>query len=206
MIFEVMVNLVKSAFYPVIIGLVAGYFVAWQARRNLTQRRFLDRVNFSLNIVQDGRLKIRTLIEKPGSVVFLNPAILRIVDKAAQETTEDDCLVPIKDTEDYWLCLNSLLNEISEKYSAGFLRQDMNSAVNSETYVMCLTCEVSDNIRTRKIRAMLAKKSLLENFPAEDPEVDSPSHTTRIKTLRQLSRDYTSGEHAHKFIEVELCM
>ena len=203
--FDFVFGMVKSLVLPAITGLVCGVFVSWQAKKSLNRREFLDRLNFTINILDGGRLKIRTLIEKPGSDVFLNPLITKLVNRAAQRTTRDDCLLPIEDPNDYWLCLNALLNEVSEKFADGFLKVDMGLPVHRETYIMCLTCEVSDNIRTRKIRAMLTKKSVLLNFPETDPEVDFPSHTTRIVTLRQLARDYRSGLKDHCFIELELC-
>lgn len=204
--FDLSLSILKSLLMPVIAGLVCGLFVSRQARRNLSRREFLDRVNFSLNILKDGRLRIRTLLEKSGAEVFLNPEITKIVKRAAKLTTSEDCLLPIDDPNDYWLCLNALLNEVSEKFSDGFLKLDLGCAAAAETYVMCLTCEVADNIKTRKVRAMLIKKSALENFPTQDPEVDFPSHTTRIITLRQIAGDYLSGEKSHCFVEIELCV
>lgn len=203
---QLVLNMMKSLLMPVIAGLVCGVFVSWQAKRSLGRREFLDRVNFSLNIIKDGRLKIRTLLEKPGAEVFLNPEITKMVNRAAARTTEDDSLIPISDPRDYWLCLNALLNEVSEKFADGFLKIDMDCAACSDVYVMCLTCEKSKNIQTRKLRAMLIRKSLLLDFPVEDPEVDFPSHTTRIETLRQIARDYQSGDKAHRFVEIELCV
>jgi hypothetical protein len=204
MILDMMGGVLKNLLMPVIAGLVCGIFVSWQAKRSLGRREFLDRVNFSLNLIKDGRLLIRTLIEKPGAEVFLNPEITKMVNRAASRTTEEDSLLPMAKPDDYWLCLNALLNEVSEKFSDGYLKQDMNPAARTETYVMCLTCEVSKNIKTRKLRAMLIKKSLLVNFPPSDPQVDYPTHTTRIVTLRQIARDYLSGEKSHCFVELEL--
>lgn len=203
---DVTFSVLKSLLMPVVVGLICGIFVSRQARKNLSRREFLDRLNFSLNIVKDGRLRIRTLIEKPTAEVFLNPAITKMVNRAANQTTEDDCLLPINDGGDYWLCLNALLNVVSEKFSDGFLKLDMDAAANAQTYVMCLTCEVADNIKTRKVRAMLIKKSVLQNFPTHDLAVDFPSHTTRIVTLRQIARDYCSGEKKERFVEIELCV
>ncbi len=201
---DLLINFLKSLLMPVAVGLVCGWFVTYQAKRSFGKREFLDRVNFSLNILKDGRLLIRTLMEKPGDEVFLNPLLVKIVNHAATKTTREDCLLPIN-PKDYWFCLNALLNEVSEKFSAGFLKQDLNQPVDATRYVMCLTCEVAPNIKTRKVRVMLIKKSLLENFPATDPLVDFESHTVRIVTLRQLARDYQNEEKKHCFIEVELC-
>lgn len=198
-------RLVESFLIPSMIGVVCGYFMLRQARKSHNRREFLNQVNFSLNIVTGGRLLIRTLIERPCADVFLNPVLTKLVLKAAQQTTKDNCLLPIRNRNDYWLCLNELLNEVSQRFADGFVKLDLDPNVRREVYLMCITCEVSDHIRTRKIRVMLIKKSLLLDFPATDPAVDFPTHTTRILTLRQLARAYQSEEWKHCFVEIELC-
>ncbi len=189
---------------PLIAGLIGGSIVMLQARKRLSKRDFLDRVNFSLNIIQHGRLHLRTIIEKPATEVFLNPAIIKKVSRASKKTTANDPLLPIGKKNDYWLCLNAALNEVSEKFAHGYIRQDITGDARTETYVLCLTCEVSDHMNTRKVRVMMIKKSLLEYFPTADPKVDAVTHATRIRTLRQLSEAYSSGQREECFMEFEL--
>ncbi|MCA8990272.1 MAG: hypothetical protein KDA78_21670, partial [Planctomycetaceae bacterium] len=43
-----------------------------RSRRNWEQREFFDRLNVSLNIIQDGKMLIRTLLEKRCEEIFLN--------------------------------------------------------------------------------------------------------------------------------------
>ncbi|MDF1814714.1 MAG: hypothetical protein P1V20_21085 [Verrucomicrobiales bacterium] len=198
-------DILRSLLMPMIGGLIGGFFVSWQAKKRIEKREFLDRVNFSLNMIKEEQLRFRTLLEKPGAEVFLNPEITKMVNRAAKLTTGDDSLLPIP-KKDYWLCLNALLNEVSEKFASGFLKIDMDCSSCSTTYVMCLTCEVSDDIKTRKIRAMLMKKSLIENLPAQDPQVERPSHKVRVVTLRQLAAAYQDPARNHCFVEVELCV
>ena len=198
-------RLVESFLIPSMVGVVCGFFMLRQARKSHNRREFLNQLNFSLNIVSQGRLLIRTIIERPCADVFLSQVLTKLVLRAAQQTTAENCLLPIKDRNDYWLCLNALLNEVSQRFGDGFVKLDLDPEAHREVYLMCITCEVSDNIKTRKIRVMLIKKSLLLNFPVTDPAVDFPTHTTRILTLRQLARSYQSEEFKHCFVEIELC-
>ena len=205
--FEFTLTLVKSYLLPILFGLVCAFFGSWQGRRSLKKRNFRNLMNFSLNIVENGHLKIRTLIEKPCKDVFLTPSITKLVNQAANKTTSEDSLLPI-DKEHYWVCLNNALNEVSQRFAEGFLRLDIEQSGNSDIYVMCLTFEVADakKMKTKKIRSMLIKKSILENFPEGELQVERPTHNTRITTLRQLARDYQDEKKKHRFIDVELCV
>ena len=40
------------------------FFGRWRARADWKKQEFLDRLNFSLNMIENGTLKIRTLSEK----------------------------------------------------------------------------------------------------------------------------------------------
>ena len=80
----------------------------------------------------------------------------------------------------------------------------MGQTVACETYLIFLTSECAGSARTRKVRAMLVQKKLLENLPAEPPTFEAESHTTRWKTLQFLSQE--AKRAPHKFIEVEICL
>ncbi len=204
--FEIVEKALEWIIVPLLAALLGGWLVSRKASRNLDRREFFDRLNVSLNILEDGKLRIRTLLEKPCNSIFLNTAMTKMVIRAAKDTTAKDCLLPLDKADDHWYCLNSVLNEISETFAHGFVKLDLNASTDSETYVLCLTSEAADNIKTRKVRAMLIKKSVLLNFPAEDPEVEFPSHTTRITTLRQIAADYQSGKRPECFMDIELAV
>jgi hypothetical protein len=177
------------------------FFGRRRERAKWTKREFYDRLNVSLNIIENGKLRIRTLLEKPCEEVFLSKAASEDVIAAAAKTTAEDAILPLKEDE-YWFYLNPVLNEISEKYSAGFIKAEMKQPVVKETFIVCLTCEAAGTIRQRKIRAMVIKKSLLLALPEFTSEREG--HSTRVKTIQQMARDLKT--HPAKFIEVEIVL
>ncbi|MCA8995494.1 MAG: hypothetical protein KDA80_00840 [Planctomycetaceae bacterium] len=183
-----------------LLGWVIG---RWRSRRNFERREFLDRMLVSLNMIEDGTLKIRTMLEMACEDVFLNSSAVQAVIEAAKRTKADDPVLPLP-KEDYWYYLNAVLNEISERFCNGTLKREMGQAVQCETYVIYLTCESAPNLRQRKIRAMMIRESLLLNLPEELPKLESPTHDTRWNTLRWLAKDYQSK--SGRFITLEVCV
>lgn len=187
------------------LGLLAlGWVVGrWRAQQRWRSKEFLDRLNFSLNLIEVGVLRIRTLIEKDCDDVFLNREALVRLRRVVGKTTPEDPLIPIY-REEVWYYLNAALNEVSEKFAEGHLRRDNGLAVTTSRYLLCLTNEADGEVRTRKMRVMLIRKELLENLPADAPRLESPSHATRWRTLQQMAKAYR--QTPFKFIEVELSL
>lgn len=192
-----------ARFLTAAVALAVGWFLGrWRARAQWKKKEFLDRLNVSLNSIEDGRLLIRTVIEKSCEDVFLNDVAAARVVAAAKQTSESDPILPLP-KDDYWYYLNQVLNEVSEKFAEGQLRRDAGLPVRRADYLLCLTCEVAGEMRTRKVRAMLVRKGLLTNLPAVEPKYESPTHTTRWRTLRQLAAIFE--KEPVKFMAVELC-
>ncbi len=160
-------------------------------------------MNLSLNSIDEGVLKIRTLSEKRCEEVFLNSVAAETVKKVARKTTAANPILPISDKEN-WYYLNGVLNDVSEQFAEGFLKRDMGGKVTSATYLIVLTCEAEGEMKTRKIRAMVIQKSLLGNLPPEMPTLQSPHHITRWKTLQFLAAEYL--RNPGRFLEVELAV
>jgi hypothetical protein len=189
----------------VLVGLVS-IWVGWlfgrrRAQANWKKQEFLDRLNVSLNVIDDGTLKIRTLSEKRCEDVFLNSVAAETVQKLARQTTATDPLLPIP-KDDQWYYLNAVLNELSEQFALGHIRRDLGVTVQTEAYLVCLTCEQFGEIRTRKVRAMVVRKSLLTNLPKEMPKLKASHHTTRWTTLQFMAAEY--AKNPWRFLEVEL--
>lgn len=190
----------------VMAGLFMGagwFFGKRKAKRDWRKREFFGRVNFSLNTIVDGMLKIRTLSEKSCEGVFLNQVAAERVSSAAKETTAEDPTLPLP-KDDYWYYLNAVLNELSEQFSEGLLRRDMGLPVKSEEYAIALTCESAGEMRTRKVRAMVVRKALLTGLPEERPDFEAATHITRWSTLNTLAAMY--AKEPWKFLTVELCV
>ncbi len=183
-----------------IVGTVIGW---WRARNRWLRKEFFDRINFSLNSIVDGKLLIRTLMEKSCAEVFLNQIAVSQLLLAAKRTTEKDPIIPLE-KQDYWFFLNSVLNEVSEKFAQGFMMRDVGAPTRVRKYVLCLTNECDGDVRTRKIRVMLLQQQLLENLPEETPELESPNHLTRWRTLKLLAERIQSTPH--QFLNVEILL
>jgi hypothetical protein len=191
-----------------IVPIVGSAVVGWwfgkrRARQAWRKREFLDRLNFFLTTLKDGKLLIRTLMEKRCDEVFLNTVASEAVVASARQTTESDPLLPLPEA-DYWFYLNAVLNELAEKFAEGSLRRDLGQPVTCGRYLICLTSEAAGTARTRKVRSLVVQKSLLVNLPAAVPLLEAPSHSTRWKTLQQLAALYAATPD--RFLEVELCV
>lgn len=182
---------------------VASYMAGRKASFRWRNRDFLDRLNVSLTSIEDDTLRIRTVLEMDCEAIFLNPSAARTVVELAKKTTEGDPILPIPQ-EDCWQYLNAVLNEISERFAAGHIKRDLGLPVDQGTYLLCLTCERAGPVRTKKIRGLLVRKSLLTALPADEPKYESPSHVTRWQTLQQIAGQFV--QNPHRFIEVEICL
>ncbi len=181
--------------------LVGWLFGRWRAARSWKNREFFNRLNVSLNTFHDGKLLIRTVLEKTCEDILLNKVAVERLIKAAQRTTKQDSIIPIP-KEDRWFYLNAVLNELSETFAEGLFRREAGKPFEAMRYLICLTNECDGEVRTRKIRAMVIRKDRLLNLPKETPALESPNHTIRWTTLQQLQKAYLAD--SGNFIEAEI--
>lgn len=183
-------------------------FTWWWARRQASRqwlaKEFLERIIVSLNIFVDGGLKIRTVLERSLDEVFLNQLAVQKVRAAARATTREQPVMPIPQA-DRWFLLNFVLNAVAEHFVDGHIRRDAGLPVTKVTYALFLTCELVGEERIRKVRAMLVRREVLENFPYPDtmPELENPWHDDRIRTLRAAAALYKT--EPDNFLMVEVC-
>ncbi len=181
---------------------VIGWLIGrWRAAQNWKKREFFNRLNISLNSLTDGKLLIRTVLEKTCEDIFLNKVAVERLIKAAQQTTKENPFVPIA-KEDRWFYLNAVLNELSETFAEGLFRREAGKPHDCLRYLICLTNECDGEVKTRKIRAMVIRKDSLLNLPNEQPALESPNHSIRWKTLQQMQKTYLADPA--NFIEVEI--
>ena len=181
---------------------VVGWGIArWRASREWKKREFFHRINFSLSAIRDSTLLIRTLSEKTCSEVFLNDTAVRELVEAAQKTTVSNPLIPFA-KEDCWYFLNAVLNELSEQFAMGLIAREAGKPVVSVPYVICLTNECDGEVRTRKIRALVTRRDILDHLPEETPKFESPHHRVRWQTLLCLAK--ARKLEPWRFLEVEL--
>ncbi len=181
---------------------LAGWLIGrWRAARSWRNREFFNRLNVSLNSFHDGKLLIRTVLEKTCEEIFLNSHAVDRLLKAAQKTTKDNPFVPIE-KDDRWFYLNAVLNELSETFATGLFRREAGQPHQATRYLICLTNECDGEVKTRKIRAMVVRKDALINLPKEQPTLESPNHQIRWKTLQQMQKTYATDPTI--FIEAEI--
>ncbi|MEZ6094273.1 MAG: hypothetical protein R3C03_08530 [Pirellulaceae bacterium] len=206
-IFETLIDLFTEHWIKVLIGalfLVFGWVIGWwRARRKWLKKEFFDRVNFSLNSIVDGRLMIRTIMEKSADDVFLNSIAVQQLLAAATTTSKDNPLIQLP-ADDYWYFLNAALNEISEKFAVGFVMRDIGAPVRMRRFLICLTNESDGAIRTRKIRVMMVQQSVLESLPETMPQLESENHETRWNTLQIMAQRLKTNPS--QFMAVELLL
>lgn len=179
-------------------GLLVFLVAAGAARRGWKRRQFLHRVNFSLNYVENGVLRIRTLQEAGIDDILLNnrhgkERLLRVARQARLD--QPFLMLP---GEDHWLVLNSVLNELSEQFAAGVLARSMGLPAKTATYVFGITCERDKDVRINKIRVMIVERSLLERIDEQTQfEFERPWHHVRLKTLKRMRRLYDEDKRCN---------
>lgn len=177
----------------------------YKANRQWQRKEFLDRVIVSMNIFADGALKIRTVLERSLEQVFLNPIAVQKVWAAAKACTIDNPIMPIA-KPDRWYLLNFVLNSVSEFFVDGQVRLDAGQPVTKVRYALFLTCELVGEERIRKVRAMLVRQDVLENFPYPDtlPKLENPWHDARVTTLRKAANLFQ--KEPDNFLTLEVCV
>ncbi len=201
---RIAISLVVTVVTAAVTFVLGRYWGQYKARREWKAKEFLDRVIVSLNIFDEGRLKIRTVIERSLDEVFLNRVAIDKVLAAAKQCTVEVPILPIPPA-DRWYLLNYALNAVAEQFVAGLLRLDAGLPVTKLKYAVFLTCEVVGPERIRKVRVMMVREEHLRAFPYPDamPDLENPWHADRIRTLRAAAALY-AREPDH-FLILEAC-
>jgi hypothetical protein len=183
--------------------IVGRWWGNYQAKKQWQKKQFLGRIIVTLNSFTDGWLKIRTIFERSLEEVFHNSVAIDKIRAASLRTTVDNPLLPIA-KEDRWYLLNYVLNAVAERFSSDLMRYDAGQPLRPVTYLLFLTCEVLGDDRIRKVRAMMLRKDLLEQFPYHDsiPKLEHEWHSDRVVTLRRAAELYQ--KEPDNFISVEI--
>jgi hypothetical protein len=187
-----------------IVSFIAGRFWGYyRARRQWVHKDFLGRIIVSVNLFQDNRLRIRTIMERTLEEIFPNAIAVEKIRSAAGQTTLADPMLPMA-KEDCWFLLNFVLNQVAEHFTQGIVKMDAGVPVKKVMYALFLTCEVLGEERIRKVRALMLRKDLLESFPYPDsmPELENVWHADRIVTLRKAAETYRRNPEQFLFLEV----
>lgn len=206
--------------------LLAAAWVWWRARLAWHRRRFLHRINFSLNYIEGGTLRFRTLQESDVREILLNNTYaVKLLMRAVGRTTLDQPLVELPE-RDAWIMLNSVLNELSEQFAQGFLARSMGLPVCAEQYVFAITCEKDPDVRVNKVRVMIIAESLLDRIeqmgqvaahrepaaetsgppPLQQLKFERPHHRVRLDTLRKMAEFRRDKSRSHNLLRMELIL
>ena len=198
-------SFILGALFSAVLLYVRQKISQYLARRKMAERDFLDRINVSLNVFADGKLKIRTLFERPLSEIIHNPHVGEELQRAALAASNADDPIVRLPREQSWFVLNCVLNAIAERFSEGAFREERGLDVAREVYAFWITCEPVKNERERKIRVFLLKQDLLKNFPFLEsmPELEAQKHEDRVLSLRQSCRLFQTNPEL--FSSVEIC-
>lgn len=159
-----------------VVSFLAGrLWGAYRARQQWMRKDFSERIIVSMNLFNEGRLRIRTIFERTLDEIFPNALAASKIRAASKLTTLANPMLPMA-KEDCWYLLNFVLNAVAEHYTQGIVKMDAGLPVTKVTYGLFLTCEVVGDERIRKVRALMLRKDLLENFPYPDtmPELENP--------------------------------
>ena len=196
---ELFTTYMSHVVIAVLLATITGYVVLWRERSEWRNAAFLSRINISLNLVHDGALKIRTLLEADVRNVVLSSYARRLIKKAACATSIEDPFLSFANTQDAWMVYNELLNTISGIYGTHFLAAAIQQPDTAEErFLMALTWERDSDVKVQKLRVLLIQESTLDKITAEQLakraiRLEVASHETRLGTLQSMQKQYARG-------------
>eukprot|EP00730_Choanoeca_flexa_P017655 TRINITY_DN8530_c0_g1_i1.p1 TRINITY_DN8530_c0_g1~~TRINITY_DN8530_c0_g1_i1.p1 ORF type:complete len:325 (+),score=59.21 TRINITY_DN8530_c0_g1_i1:63-1037(+) len=106
--------------------------MAWtRARFRLQLREHMRQVNFSLTVLRNNTLKLRTLRETTlEHIMPENQAAIDLVLECARRTTEEQPFLALPRNQNA-LILNSVLNELAPVFSDGYVREEMSALLDT---------------------------------------------------------------------------
>jgi len=177
---------------------ITAYF--WhQNQAKYRNRIFLDKVNFSLNEIGDGKLKMRTLEEHSANEVWHNSVAVNKVAQAAKQTTETEPFLTFEDTDDLNFLKRCALNALSTRFANVFVARAVGLETKTKKFVYGITCEKYPRIRKQKIRVMVITEEQLRKYFVPDAveKVDDEgkaTHEDRLETLRIMGKKYAENK------------
>jgi len=191
-------------------GAVAFNIFAWYKMREAWRRRqFHKRILVSVNSVDHGTLKFRSLFEKNLEDVLLNNGTAMSIVRQSQKLTPiDEPFLQFAHRGDCWHILNSLLNTIAEINAQALIAKDLGVPVKSDWYWFGITFEKWPDIKLQKLRVMLVKQELLVALPSmPTPRFEISHHKERWKTLQRMAQIYNDQKQGTdwRLMRIELC-
>ena len=141
----------------------------------------------------------RSLLEQSAAQVWINDYGVSRVLKAARRTTVERPFLQITEARDRDIVMVAVLNVLSERFSDAFVARVLGIPAATDSFLYGLTWERYGEMKTRKLRVMVIKRSDLQNMFEDrlDPReicIAEESHRPRISTLRQMYELWSSSD------------
>ncbi len=142
---------------------------------------FINQVNFSVNYLDHGVLKFRTLGEcSLESLLISNRAAVELVTRGARETTAQQPMILLPRAHSSFVS-NAIVNHISSLFPTGFIAAERGLPVVKARYVTALFFEKEAGTVV-KLRVFLVSPELLKQVA--DPEAPKPAFETGTHSTR----------------------
>ena len=205
--FEYVADLFAANWGKLLGGLTFLIFIPayLRARYLWRKRRFLTRINFSINFLDGNTLKFRTIREINLVDAMLNNVhAVRVITKAPRAGSSGAFLL-FKDKEEAWTILNTLLNDLSAAFAEGIVARGMGLPTHSDWFDIGITCEQHPDLKTTKFRVMIIARKLLEKIETCDGVLfEQPQHHLRLATLKEMWQIVQDEKLKHNIMQVEL--
>ena len=183
----------------------------WRKKRQWETRSFLQQVNFSLNLVREDTLCLRTLAEHTALDVWLSEVAVQEVLAAARRTTLEQPFLSLPNDDDMGYVKRGILNVLSQQFASAFVAEAVGGETERGEFVLGITCEKYGSVRTQKLRVMVIERSVLESRFVEgghptEVGLEVPQHSDRLTTLRIMAKLWCSEreEDRRRLVRMEL--
>ena len=184
-------------------------------------KRFLDHITYSVNMLDTGgesrQLRIRTPAIVPrNDLLPSNPLFKWKLGRAIYRCTEEDPFIRL-DAKAMNVMIPAIVNGLSMQFGDRILQEAVGQEVRREKLWLAVTCEKYGNIKSQKIRVIIASQDVLDEaatFAAGEEQtrvqVEETYHKDRLTTLYSMKREQfrqngTKVDKPDVVVPVEVC-
>lgn len=156
------------------------------------ERDFMEIVQFSLCRIQQGEFSYTTMFEmKLKELVKGKKVVLEAVNHAAEKTTKQYALLHTLDKKDWEQVRGMILNTLSERYSDGYVAEELGMGAQKAKFWFCLVNEKSGGT-TKKLRVIVARDTMLKEVQTymkngTEPTYDIKRFKSRWDTVKNMA-------------------
>jgi len=187
--------------------LVGGFIGRWRAWKRFADRAFYDRITVSLNYVEDGHFKIRTLLERSSMELFRrhgngprrHGSLLEKGPRPALGLAGQGLLGTTS-------TLSSMRSR--ERFAEGYIRREAGTGATEQTYLLFLTCENDEGaaVCQRKVPAMMIREQVLLSTIDITPQFRNEFQKARWETLRKVREELATNPETKRIRRVSICV